>query len=187
MESYIAPEYREIEDFLMPFVEEHELDSITVNSMIRGSIEILEPDIPVASVVMMKENDLTSAVSVKPKNIKISLGFALDSIFSFKSVCDSEGIFLILTLLKTILFLMGKMWITLKSDQAIVVFIIYRLKSATPQDIIRYTKKLKNEVKEVDIAIENIDEVLDSLEEMSVIKMEDGKYILCETIFIKKM
>lgn len=105
MAGYIAPEYEEIEKSLIPFTEEHDLDPVTVSSLIRGSIEVLEPEIPTASVAVIDADNLTSGISVKLKNIKVNLKFALNSIFSFKSVCDAEGMWLILAILKTIVFL----------------------------------------------------------------------------------
>ncbi len=69
MASYIAPEYEEIEKNLMPFLKEHDLDAITLSSLIRGSIEVLEPEIPTASVAVIDADNLASGISVKLKNI----------------------------------------------------------------------------------------------------------------------
>lgn len=150
MPSYIAPEYEKIEKNLTPFVKEHDVDTITFNSLIRGSIEILEPEIPTASVAVIDADNLTSGISVKLKNIKINLKFALNSIFSFKSVCDAEGVWLVLAILKTIVFLLEETKVKLDANEAMVLFSIYRLQSATPKEIFEYIKILKkNEENEI--------------------------------------
>lgn len=186
MAGYIAPEYEEIEKNLIPFTEEHDLDSITVSSLMRGSIEVLEPEIPTASVAVIDANNLTSGISVKLKNIKVNLKFALNSIFSFKSVCDVEGRWLILAILKTIVFLLKEMKVEFGEKEAIVLFCIYRLQSATSEEIIEYAQKLRENEKEVDIQIEDVNDALKNLERIGTIKLEYGKYILCETILIRK-
>lgn len=186
MAGYIVPEYEEIKKNLIPFIKEHDLDSITVNSLIRGSIEVLEPEIPTASVAVIDANNLTSGISVKLKNIKVNLKFALNSIFSFKSVCDAEGKWLILVILKTIVFLFEEMKVELSEKEAIVLFCIYRLQSATLGEIIEYAEKIRENGKEADMQIEGVNDALRNLERIGTIKMENGKYFLCETILIRK-
>ncbi len=186
MAGYIAPEYEEIEKSLIPFSEEHALDSITVSSLIRGSIEVLEPEIPTASVAVIDANNMSSARSVKLKNIKVNLKFALNSIFSFKSVCNADGIWLVLTILKTITFLLEEMKIELSVKEATVLFCIYRLQSATLEEIIEYAEKLKGNDKKNDIQINDVNDALKILESIGTIKLENGKYFLCETILIRK-
>ena len=186
MAGYIAPEYEEIEKSLIPFTEEHDLDPVTVSSLIRGSIEVLEPEIPTASVAVIDADNLTSGISVKLKNIKVNLKFALNSIFSFKSVCDAEGMWLILAILKTIVFFVEEMKVELGEKEAVVLFCIYRLRAATSGEIIEYAEKLRKNGKEVDIQIEGVNDALKHLERIGTIKLENGKYILRETILIRK-
>ena len=164
MAGYIAPEYEEIEKSLIPFTEEHDLDPVTVSSLIRGSIEVLEPEIPTASVAVIDADNLTSGISVKLKNIKVNLKFALNSIFSFKSVCDAEGMWLILAILKTIVFFVEEMKVELGEKEAVVLFCIYRLRAATSGEIIEYAEKLRKNGKEVDIQIEGVNDALKNLE-----------------------
>lgn len=185
MPSYIAPEYEKIEKNLKSFLKEHDVDTITLNSLIRGSIEILEPEIPTASVAVIDADNLTSGISVKLKNIKINLKFALNSIFSFKSVCDAEGVWLVLAILKTIVFLLEEIKVKLDANEAMVLFSIYRLQSATPKEIFEYIKNLKKNEENVDIQIEDTNDAIKNLEKIKTIKLEDGKYFLCETILIR--
>ncbi len=186
MASYIAPEYEEIEKNLMPFLKEHDLDAITLSSLIRGSIEVLEPEIPTASVAVIDADNLASGISVKLKNIKINMKFALNSIFSFKSVCDAEGVWLVLVMLKTIVFLLEETKVKLNANEAIVLFCIYRLQSATLKEIVEYTKTLKKNEKNADIQIKDANDAIKNLEKIGTVKLEDGKYSLCETILIRK-
>lgn len=137
MANYIAPEYEDLEKKLSFFSKEHDLDQITISSLIRGSIEILEPEIPTASVSVIDANNL-SGQSVKIKNIKVNLKFALNSIFSFKTVYDAKGIWLILAVLKAVMFLVENMKIEFDKKDALVLFCLYRLKSATLDEIVRY-------------------------------------------------
>lgn len=186
MAGYIEPEYKEIEKELDSFVQEHELDLITVKSLIRGSVEILEPEMPTASIAVIDNKELSSGISVKPKNIRVNLKFALNSIFSFKSVYDADEKWLIFTVLKTIVFLLEEMRVNLDDNDAIVLFCIYRLQSATIEEIVAYAKKLKENEDDSDIQIENISRALIKLEKIGSVKLEDGKYFLCETILIRK-
>lgn len=186
MAGYIAPEYEEIEKNLVPFLEEHNLDRITLSSMLRGSIEILEPEIPTASVAIIDADNLTSGISVKLKNIKINIKFALNSICSFKSICDAEGKWLILAILKTIVFLLEEMKVELGLKEAIVLFCIYRLQSATPEEIVEYAEKVKQNEEGTEIQISDVNDALNTLEKIGTIKLENGKYFLCETILIRK-
>ncbi len=186
MANYIAPEYEEIEKSLTSFSIEHNLDSVTLSSMIRGSIEVLEPEIPTASVAIIDADNLASGISVKLKNIKVNIKFALNSIFSFKSVCDAEGKWLTLAILKTIVFLLEEMKVKLGSKEATVLFCIYRLQSATPEQINAYAKKVKESTEDTDIKIDDVNEALRTLEKIGTIKLENGKYSLCETILIRK-
>lgn len=186
MTEYIAQEYEEIEKSLIPFTKEHDLDSITVSSLIRGSIEVLDPGFPRASIAVIDKNP-ASGISLKLKNIKVNLKFALNSIFSFKSVCDAEGKWLILAILKTIVFLLEEMQVKLGVNEAVVLFCIYRLQSATSGEIVEYAKKLKENMGEADIEIEDVNVALQNLEKIGTIKLENGKYFLCETILIKNL
>lgn len=184
MSSYIAPEYETVEEMLKPFIKEHALDEITVNSLIRGSMEILDSELPMASVAVINVGDLCSAASIKPKNIKINLKFALNSIFSFKTICGTQDLWLVLSIVKTIVFLVQDMTIQLSMHESIVLFALYRLQSATSREIIAYLSKLK----EIDCNVDtqSVNDALNNLEKIGTIMMEDGKYCICETIVIRK-
>ena len=186
MPSYIAPEYEVIENTLTSFIEEHELDKVTVNSLIRGSIEVLEPELPTASVAVIDTGDLASSVDIKPRNIRVNLKFALNSIFSFKPICDESGAWLVLAILNAILSLIKDMKMDLNKEEAVVLFALYRLQRATSDEIGAYINKLKENGESVDIQNSEVQDALGKLEKLKTIKLEDGKFCLCETILIRK-
>lgn len=186
MTGYIVPEYEEISKSLQSFSDEHSLDMVTLNSLIRGSVEIIEPEKTTASDITINPDNWTSGKSIKITNIKINLKFALNSVFSFKSICDSEGIWLILAFLKAILFLREASTIELDVNESIVLFCIYRLQTADSEEIVTYAKGLNLDIQTVDIHSGNIENILKKLENIGTIKLEAGKYILRETIMINK-
>ena len=183
--SYLASEYKEIENFLVPFVEEHNLDRITVNSLIRGSVEVLESEMPTASKVIIDMDDFSSSMSVKLKNIKVNLSFSLSSIFSFKSICDTEGVWLILAILKAIAFLWGEMKIQLDGIEAITLFALYRLRVANTTEIWEYVKKIEIDKEMVNMSLDSVEEAVKNLEKIRTVKLIDGKYRMCESILIR--
>ena len=101
-------------------------------------------------------------------------------------MCDAEGMWLILAILKTIVFFVEEMKVELGEKEAVVLFCIYRLRAATSGEIIEYAEKLRKNGKEVDIQIEGVNDALKNLERIGTIKLENGKYILRETILIRK-
>lgn len=184
--SYLAPEYKELEKKLAPFIEEHELDEVTVNSLIRGSIEVFETEVPSASTAVINTRDFGASVSVKAKNIKVNLKFAFSSIFFFKSVCDTNGIWLILSILNAIVLLIEDMKIQLSPREAIVLFALYRLRNADEETIYMYVHDMK-EANVADITLQDVQSALVCLEKIGTIKMIDGKYCMCEAILIRSV
>ena len=183
--SYLAPEYRELEKKLAPFIKEHELDEITVNSLIRGSIEVIEPEVPIASTTFIDTEDFNSAVSIKTKNIKVNLKFALDSIFSFKSFFDIEGLWLILAIVNAIVSLIGDMMIVFNEKEAVTLFALYRLRNADEKEIYKYVKNVLSNEREFEMDLNDIKDAINKLEKIGTIKMLDGKYCLSEEILVR--
>lgn len=58
-------------------------------------------------------------------------------------MCDAEGMWLILAILKTIVFFVEEMKVELGEKEAVVLFCIYRLRAATSGEIIEYAEKLR--------------------------------------------
>lgn len=149
-------------------------------------MELLEPEPPTASVAILDSKDMSSAVSVKPSNIRINLKFAFNSIFSFKSLLDAKGIWLVLTLLKTIVFLISDMEAKLNENEAVVLFCLYRLRNATCEEIIDYIETVKTEEINIEINTNDVKTALSKLEKIGTVKLEAGKYSMCEAILIRK-
>lgn len=187
MSNYLEPEYIIIEKSLEPFIAEHNLDEITVKSLVRGSVEIVEPDLPSVSYVILNEKDITSARSIKVKNIKINLKFALNSIFSLKSICEAEDEWLVLVVLKTIVSLFENMKIVLEKKEAIVLFCIYRLRSATAQEVQNYYKpnNFSKSACSEKLDEEDIKKAIGTLQKIGAVDEKDGKYYIEETIYVR--
>lgn len=187
MARYVVPEYEEITQNLEPFIQKNGLDLVTVESLIRGSIEVEEPELPSASIAIVDGSKLSSGASYKIKNVKVNLKFALNSILAFKSVCDQKDKNLILVILKTIVFLLDEMKVTFEELEARVLFCIYRLQSATEEDIVSYVKNsLEKNPKDDDIQIEDVSKALEKLEKIGTVELKDGKYSITETVLIIK-
>lgn len=188
MSYYLEPEYVIIERSLEPFIQEHNLDEVTVKSLIRGCVEIVEPELPSVSYVVLNENNIESTKSIKVKNIKFNLKFALNSIFSFKSICGLEDIWLVLAILRAILLLVEDMKIVLEKKEAIVLFCIYRLRFATVQEIKEYhdSDNFSNSVGDEEMSIKEIQEAIKNLQKIGTVDIKDGKYYIGETIYVRK-
>ncbi len=185
LKSYIAPEYKEIEQALESFLQEQNLDIVTVRSLLRGSMEVFETELPKAMLVYINGSDLSKGASCKVKNIKVNFKFAIESIVNVKQICSEKELGLILTLLKALVFLIDRATIRLGNSEALVVFCLYRLQQATPEEIAEYAKKLKESNKKADMTFAEVETALGKLEEINTVELQNGKYVLCETIIVK--
>ena len=186
MPDYIEREYEDIEKFLEPFAEEHELDMVTLGSLIRGSIEILEPTLPKATVTVIETENFSKATSWKINNIKFNLKSAFNSIFLFKTIPAKNDIWLIMAIFRIILSVFDTLRVELNQQEAIVLFCVYRLRNATCEEINLYVEKLKVEGKKVELSKEEIKESLEKLEKIGTILLQNGKYSLVETVLLGK-
>lgn len=179
---YILSEFLELEQKLEPFIKEHNLDIVTVKSLVRGSVEILEPEyVPVSTIKLYTKK--MDASSIKFNNIKINLKFALNSIFSFKSFCGADGIWLILSILKAVEYILSSATITFEKNDAIVLYCIYRLRNATESEILDYQSQIIYDDKV--LSIQEIMESLKNLKNAKTIDIENNKYYVCESIIVR--
>lgn len=186
MSRYVGYEYEEIEKELEHYIKEYQLDPVTVKSLIRGSIEFHESDLPKAEVVIIKDKDLSSSRRISYRNIQFNLKFALDSIFSFKSIFEASDSKLISCLLMAVLIFKDDIIKQLEEEETIVLYALYQIQNATENEIGKYIKKLKKDEVIDDINNINIKKALQNLEKIGCIQMKDGKYCLCEKIIIRK-
>lgn len=178
--------YEELEGALSSFIDEHELDDVTVNSLFRSSIEFLEPELQTATVVVLDAGKLDETKSIKASNVKIGIKFALGAIFAVKPMLTENGVWLVLLVLKAIVTLVGDHIVDLSREEAIILFAIYRLQSADEERILEYiTSSLS--VSHGIISKDRLDEGLKKLEKIRTIKLVDGKFVVNETVIIKGM
>lgn len=68
--------------------EMNDLDKVTVKSLFRTCIESINPELPRSSVIIKSIKNSETAYSVKLKNIKLNLSFALDMILGVDDVLE---------------------------------------------------------------------------------------------------
>ncbi|MCM1244855.1 MAG: hypothetical protein NC293_04325 [Roseburia sp.] len=187
MMGYIAPEYLEIERRLKPFICEHGLDEVTVKSLIRGSVEIVESELPTASIAILDADDFEKSASIKFGNIRFNVEFGLKSLFSMKEVCSQEGLWLVLVLIKTMLFFIKEVKKPFGQIEAIVLFCVYRLRNATVEQILAYYTEDNFEKTVTDMELDDkcVLEALDKLMELGTIDMNNGKYFVKEVVIVR--
>lgn len=87
---------------------------------------------------------------------------------------------------RAITFLISESTIKSEKEEAIILFSLYRLKKASIDEIVTYIEKLQESEKSISLEIDNIEKTLTNLETIGTVKIEDGKYYMCETILIRK-
>ena len=180
----VLNQYNSIIEELDPFIKEFKLDRVTVSSLIQSCVLFSDTEIPTSSIVIINKNDLNKSKSVKTANVKVGLKYALDVVFATKMALEAEGLWLIVVILKMILCLTNGMNRQLGKEDALVLFVLYRLKHASKRKIDTYLKDLIAEIGENEISKKKLDESLDSLESIGCIRMKDGEYYLNETVIV---
>lgn len=172
-------EYDSLLDQVSDLIHENKVDGVTVRSLYQSSFEFEELTPQVASVAVISASGNKDGFSIKPLNIKISFKFALDAIFMSKPLLTEKGIWLILSLLRAICFLLGQAVKTISKEESVVIFALYRLRQA---DIDRITEYIDNGLCDYSIDVKLS---LEKLTKLNVVDIEDGKYYLKELIIIK--
>jgi hypothetical protein len=168
------------------FIKEHRIDEISVQSLFKATIDFVENEPEAASVVYISPDDFSKAKSTKISNVRINLKFAIDMIFAVNLVLTSDGMWLLLSLLKAIVFLYDSMTTKLEKDEAIVLFAIYRLQKADSSRIKEYLDSLATSNKSGDFKVANVDESLQKLKKINTIDTVDGMWYITELIVVKK-
>lgn len=178
-------EYVDLWREMEPFIEENGLDKVAVNSLLRSSMEFLKPGPSRAAVVLMDAKDLSSSASVKLV-IRVDMKLALESIFCFRSVLEERGIWLMLALLRAISLLIADARVDFGKKETIVLFALYRLRSADVREITAYIDRLIHEEENIHIESDiDVKGALKNLEAAGTVKMDYGKFRMCETVLIK--
>ena len=97
MEKFIPETYKEVTKSLEPVIEKYDLDKITVESLVRSSIEIEEQSVQPVTAIWSFRNGKT--YSTKASNIKVNLKFALSSVFRLKTTLGQRDFWLALAII----------------------------------------------------------------------------------------
>lgn len=177
--------YEELDNYW----NEKDIDAVTAKSLLVILVELVYPEAEPANVAIISQNDLTHGVSLKCGNVKFNLMRALNAIFAVKTTITAHGLWLVLGVLKTIALLCESIKEEFDSNEAIVLFAIYRLKNANRERVLAYIEELKNrneyaDIKNIDV---DVDSALKKLEKLKSIEMVAGEYHLIETVYVKSI
>lgn len=180
MNEYLPEEYSKAIEMIHPIVEEYKLDSILVNSIIRGAIEIdLQPIQPASKVLRSKKGE---TYSIKPTNIKLNLSFALSNAFRLKTTFSQKDVWLVLAILHLVVDLFTDATKKIDEISSLVLLATFRLQQASKNQIWDYTLKIQPKESNLEITEELIETALKNLEDLKCISLIDGKYQVVETI-----
>lgn len=180
MERYIPEEYKTVIDVLEPIIEEHDLDRIMVESLVRSCIEIEEQPIqPVTAIWKTRQGNI---YSTKASNIKVNLKFALASVFRIKTIMYQEDIWFCLAIIHIIVDLFTTATQEIDEISSLVLIGIYRLQNGDYERINHYILEIAPANIKKDITRATIEEALKKLEGWGCIRCVDGKYLVNETV-----
>lgn len=180
MERYIPEEYKTVICMLNPILEKYELDKITVESLVRSSIEVEEQQVnPVTFFWKSKQG---KSYSTKASNIKVNLVFSLKSIFRVKNIISEKDVWLALTIIYMIVDLFTVATQEIDELSALVLIGVYRLQHGNIERLNNYIKEISPESMKEDITIQGIEESLIKLEGWGCIHCVEGEYIVNETV-----
>lgn len=178
----------EIEAYLEMKEEMKELDEVTVKSLFRTCIESINPELPRSSVIIKGTKKSDASYSVKVKNIKLNLSFALDMILGISSVLDGKKVMLVFLTLDVLRTFFSNVTVPVEKKDAYLISLIhkvdYKKTGVSKEKLSEYIKKdsmlqkMKYFEKEDDL-----EESLKRLEDISSIMLENGCYHVIETIF----
>lgn len=175
----IPEEYNKVIEQLQPVIEAFNLDRVSVESLVRSSIEIEEQPIPPASVIWRDRKGIMH--TTKPSNIKVNLRFALETVLDLRPVICKEDIWMVLAILNVVMGLFSKITEDIDDFSGLVLVAVYRLRHAETENIRNYVREIDPD-KNRKISDEIFMETLTKLEKLGCIRLENGQFALNETI-----
>lgn len=163
------------------------LDEVTVKSLFRTCIESVNPELPHSSVIIKGIKNPETAYSVKLKNIKLNLNFALDMILGVGGVLEGSKLMLIFLVLDVLRTFFSNVTEKMEEKDAYLIYLIhkidYRKTGVSKGTLAEYIKKdsVVQEKKYFEKE-EDMEESLKRLENIQSIVLEDGCYHITETI-----
>lgn len=167
--------------------EMKELDEVTVKSLFRTCIESINPELPHSSVIIKGIKNSKTAYSVKLKNIKLNLSFALDMILGVDGVLEGSKLMLIFLVLDVLRTFFSNVTEKLEEKDAYLIYLIhkidYRKTGVSKEALVGYIKQDSiNQEKKYFEKEEDLEESLRRLEDIHSIMQEDGCYHVTETV-----
>lgn len=180
MEKYIPKTYEMVSDMLEPVINQYNLDKITIESMIRSSVEFEEQEIQPVTAVWKFKNGKT--YSTKASNIKINLKFALSSVFRLKSILEEKDIWIGIAIIHLIVdsFIMAVQEID--EISSVVLIAVYRLVHGDTERLRNYVEKICPPNLKQQLTLDCMEDSLKKLESWGCISCSDGIYMVNETI-----
>ena len=180
MEKFIPELYNEVAVLLQPVIEKYNLDKITVESLVRSSIEVEEQELQPVTAIWKSKKGIS--YSTKASNIKVNLKFALSSIFRLKTTFTQEDFWLGLAILRLIVDLFTSATQELDELSAVVLIGVYRLQNSDIERLERYIKEICPETMVAQVTHENVEDALYKLEKWGCVSCIDGNYLVNETV-----
>lgn len=167
--------------------EMKELDEVTVKSLFRTCIESINPELPRSSVIIKGTKNADISYSVKLKNIKLNLNFALDMILGVGSVLEGSKLMLIFLVLDVLRTFFSNMTETLEKEDAYLIYLIHKIdykKDGVSKDCLKEYIKCDSIAQEKKYfeQKEALEKSLKRLEDIQSIILENGCYHIVETI-----
>lgn len=179
MNQYIPEIYKNVIETLNSMIEKHKLDEITVESLVRSSIEIEDP---VMELVTQLRRLNGKTYSIKLSNIKVNLKFALSAIFQLKTIVSERECWLVLAIIQMIVNLFAETVREVDEVSSIVLISVFRLDHGTEDRVCRYAREICPPSLKDKLTLDSIRESLKKLEELGCITCMDGMYIVLETV-----
>lgn len=176
-----------LEDIIKEYVVnnniDNQIDNITAISLLRSSIELENPELPKSSVIIKDLRNPNVLHSVKLKNIKFNLSFALDMVLGIDALRNENSkTSIILMVIKFIHDIFSEADIKIKKEKAKILIAIYKLDyneaGVTIDKLLRFLNE--NHHYQMDF----IEKELKELEDIKCITCVNGRYHLIESIIV---
>ncbi|MBQ4524191.1 MAG: hypothetical protein IJA10_14780 [Lachnospiraceae bacterium] len=177
----ISQSYAELNEYLLEHIPHDSEDEVTIESLICSCAEFESTEQAKYSAVIPDLINHGKSISFKFSNIKFNLCTALDIILLTPTEIPSQKLNMVQFIIKLFRFVCGESMESLDENMTIVIKAIYMSSydghGATMD-------KIKLCCKDFELIEENIQEAIEKLEEIKCIRLENGEYILLETVLL---
>lgn len=182
MTEFIQEPYNSIMEIMQPIIQEHNLDEITMESIVRSCVEVEEKEIQRAKYI--RPGLKGEIYSTKLPNIKINLEFIFSTLNASKAVVKEKSMWMGVAVIYLVYYLFKQSTVKIENSEimSLVLFALYRLRRANVKETEEYVKQIAPDNMKKKVTIEVIEKSLCKLEELKCISLIEGKYILIEKI-----